>query len=259
MSELPELFLSHLPFSHVPAEEEMFLFGFRPYARPRQRNYSPVFVNIPRFKVTRVLTLAGELHFVTRTFEIFGIDEFRATMPDHFLRPVADGWQGAGTYANKYSATIGDQDQIQRCLKQPPPLFRLLVQSLRLLVYIRIGVRAFFRGRRKPSQHEEAEHGAGRDDVHQLRKYKVDRTTQHSDNGGRKQTVLTAKVQTEIQVLDDVPNGVDHDDGQQQADRTKGPGVANERHAHRRQDGEPECNDDPVNQCGSKAHSKDCL
>src|SRR5260370_40668301 len=91
MSQLPELFLGRLPFGHVPPEKEMLLLRLRPHARPRQGNYSPAFVNIPRFKVTHMLAPAGQLHFATGSFEILRIDEFRATMSDHFIGPVADG------------------------------------------------------------------------------------------------------------------------------------------------------------------------
>src|ERR1700687_3565037 len=59
MSQVPELFLGHLPFGHVAAEEEMFLLGLGPHARPCQRNYPPAFVNVSCFKIAHMLARAG--------------------------------------------------------------------------------------------------------------------------------------------------------------------------------------------------------
>jgi hypothetical protein len=66
---------------------------------------------------------------------------------------------------------------------------------------IRIGVGALLRGERNPSQQQEAEHGASRDDVHHLRKNEVAGSAEHSDDRGWKQSVFAAKVQAKIQVL----------------------------------------------------------
>src|SRR6266403_3641422 len=98
MSQLPQPLLGHLPFGHVPAEEEMFLLGLGPHTRPCQGDYPPAFVNVPCFEVTDILAFAGELHFAAGTFEVVRIDEFRGAVSNHFIGPVADRRQGAWTY-----------------------------------------------------------------------------------------------------------------------------------------------------------------
>src|SRR4051794_19253239 len=200
MSQLPEPLLGYLPFRDIPAEEEVFLLGLGPHARPCQGNDPSAFVKVPRFEVTDLVAGPGQLHFAAGTCKILRIDEFRGAMPVHFIRPIAEGRQRAWTYPPQISLSIGNQDQIQRRFEQPALFFRLVVQGLRLLVDIRVRIGAFLRGERKPSQHEEAEHRASGDDVHHLRNNQVRRITQYADDGGRKKSVLRAKVQTEIQV-----------------------------------------------------------
>jgi hypothetical protein len=119
---------------------------------------------------------------------------------------------------------------------------------------IRIRLSAFFGSQGKPSEHQEAEHGASRDDIHHLRNNEITGIAEYSDDGSRKQSVLTAKVKPEVQVLDDVPNGIDHDHKKQEAHRAKGPRIADECHAHGSQDGEPQSDDDPINQCRCEVH-----
>src|SRR4051812_10881836 len=100
---------------------------------------------------------AGEPHFAAGTFEVVRIDEVRCTMSDHFIGPVTEAAQRAWTYPANISLSVCDQNQIQRGLEQPAPLFRLLVQRLRLVEDIRFGLGAFLQGGRKPSQHQKAE------------------------------------------------------------------------------------------------------
>src|SRR6202040_873770 len=91
MSQLPELLLRRLPFGHVAAEEEMFLLGLGPHARPCQGDYPPAFVNVPCFEVADILAGARELHFAAGACEIVRIDESCGAMSDHFVGPVAEG------------------------------------------------------------------------------------------------------------------------------------------------------------------------
>lgn len=69
---------------------------------------------------------------------------------------------------------------------------------------------------RQPPMQEQAEHKAARGDIDELRHDEQIGIPQEFAYLAGKQTVLTAEIKTEVDVLDDVTDGVDADHGQQQ-------------------------------------------
>ena len=75
----------------------------------------------------------------------------------------------------------------------------------------------------------------------------------------RQNVVHAAEIETEVDVLEDVPDRVDCEDGEEQPRRAEGVRVADVKEDDRAQDRQPQRDDDPVDQCGSKTHGGSML
>src|SRR4029079_15037163 len=95
---------------------------------------------------------------------------------------------------------------------------------------------------------------AARGDVDELRHDKQIGIPQEFADLAGKQTVLAAEIKSEIDVLDDVTDGVDADHGQQQPRGSEGSRIADVKDHNRCENGQPDGNNHPINQCGYGTH-----
>ena len=109
-------------------------------------------------------------------------------------------------------------------------------------------------GERQPSPQQQAEHNAPGRDVQELRQDQQHRMAHHGCKLRRQNLVHAAKVDAEVDVLQDVSERVDGEHGEEQPRRAEGVRVADVEENDWSEGRQPQGNDDPIDQCGGQIH-----
>ena len=116
----------------------------------------------------------------------------------------------------------------------------------------------FLHCERQPSPKQKTEDHASCQDIENLRDNQQDRHAHHNRKLGREDLVNAAKVEAEVDVLENVSQCIDAKYGQQQPGRAECVRIADVKEDDCAQHRQPQRDDYPVDQCRSKTHDRRC-
>ena len=96
----------------------MQLLALRAGSAPGERHNRTVLVHVAALEVLRQRAVTRSARLASHTLEIIRINESRASLTNHLVRPITQNRQRAWAYFDELAVPISDQDEIERRLEQ---------------------------------------------------------------------------------------------------------------------------------------------